>query len=255
MEAKINASLFRRLIESVSELINESVFDFTSEGLSLQSMDTAHIAVVEAKLAKEAFHSYRCVNSHSIGIGLTSLVKILRGISEKDILILSLKESNTTHLNLIINSLKHGSITEYDLQLMSIDREALEMKHLLFCTKVESLSKEMARNFRDLGHFGQTITIDVSEENILLSSDNLDIKARIHLKSGSVNHITCTENIHQTFCARYLNIIGRAASIANKLTLEMGPDVPLLIQYNLNNSGFLKFYLVSKVDPLTNDDT
>ena len=53
------------IIDSLSSLVNEVNLEATSNGLSLQAMDSAHISLVSLNMKEEGFVEYRCdKNTH-----------------------------------------------------------------------------------------------------------------------------------------------------------------------------------------------
>lgn len=67
-EAKlIQGSLLKKIIESLKDLVTEANFDLSPGGVSLQAMDSSHVALVALMLRADAFEDYRCDRARSIG--------------------------------------------------------------------------------------------------------------------------------------------------------------------------------------------
>lgn len=67
-EAKlIQGNLLKKIIESLKDLVTEANFDLSSGGVSLQAMDSSHVALVALMLRADAFEDYRCDRARSIG--------------------------------------------------------------------------------------------------------------------------------------------------------------------------------------------
>lgn len=60
--------------------------------------------------------------------------------------------------------------------------------------------------------------------------------------------ITLEETVQQTFSLRYLNNFTKATGLSPKVTLSMGPDVPLEVDYRIGDFGSLRYYLAPKID-------
>lgn len=60
--------------------------------------------------------------------------------------------------------------------------------------------------------------------------------------------ITLEEPVTQTFSLRYLNNFTKATGLSAKVTLSMGPDVPLEVDYKIADFGSLRYYLAPKID-------
>ena len=48
------------IIDSSSSIVNEENLEATSNGLSLQAMDSAHISLISLNMKEEGFEGYRC---------------------------------------------------------------------------------------------------------------------------------------------------------------------------------------------------
>ena len=56
------------------------------------------------------------------------------------------------------------------------------------------------------------------------------------------------EPVSLSFAARYLNLFSKAAGLSGQVVLNMAGDVPLMVEFKLNNnSGELKYYLAPKI--------
>ena len=70
------------LVRRVSALLNNFKRYFI--GLSLQAMDTSHVALVSLNLSCEGFESYRCDTNVVLGINVGNLVKVLKLADPQD---------------------------------------------------------------------------------------------------------------------------------------------------------------------------
>lgn len=79
IEAQLStAALFKKLVDAIRDVVPEVNFDCSDSGISIQAMDSSHVALTAMMLPASGFIHYRCDRSHSFGISLTSLAKLLR---------------------------------------------------------------------------------------------------------------------------------------------------------------------------------
>lgn len=70
-EAKLNqAKLLKSIVDAVRETITEANFEISASGMELQSMDSAHVALVLLRLDAEGFEQYRCDRTFTLGVCL-----------------------------------------------------------------------------------------------------------------------------------------------------------------------------------------
>jgi len=51
-------------------LVNEATWECSGNGITLQAMDSSHVALVSLVMRSEGFESYRCDRNMSLGISL-----------------------------------------------------------------------------------------------------------------------------------------------------------------------------------------
>ena len=89
LEARLDrAQTLKKIMEAIKDLVNEANFDCTSEGISLQAMDTSHVSLVSLNLNKAGFANFRCDHTVSLGITLASMAKVLKCGKDDDALTL-----------------------------------------------------------------------------------------------------------------------------------------------------------------------
>lgn len=86
---------FRKIIDSLKDLVSEVNLEATSAGISLQAMDSAHVSLVSLKINETGFEEYRCDKNITLGINLTDFSKILKMAKSDDTLILKAEDDNS----------------------------------------------------------------------------------------------------------------------------------------------------------------
>merc|ERR1711907_610324 len=154
---------------------------------------------------------------------------------------------------------EHGEddrIADFDLKLMEIESEHMEIPEQQYKVVARLPSGEFQKICRDLKEFGETLQISASKEGIKFSvagdvgSGNVMLKPRESEKPEDKVTLTVHEPVTATFALRYLVNFAKAAPLSGVVELGLGPDAPLLVRYDLEKSdnGFLQFYLAPKID-------
>lgn len=60
--------------------------------------------------------------------------------------------------------------------------------------------------------------------------------------------IKLEEEVSLTFALRYLNFFAKATPLSGSVSLKMSPDVPLVVEYNIEELGHIRFYLAPKIE-------
>lgn len=68
-EARMSeTAVMKKLLDAITSVIDDGMLEVSSKGLSLQAMDSSHVALVSMCLKNEAFDPYRCDRNLSLGI-------------------------------------------------------------------------------------------------------------------------------------------------------------------------------------------
>merc|ERR1712137_1060045 len=241
-------------VDSIKELCKDVNFDCSEKGLQVQSMDSSHVALVSLLLRESAFSEFKCERPMSLGMNVESLSKILKMCSPND----TLKVRWQSGADTVSFQCEGGDdrIADFDLKLMQIESEHMEIPEQQYKVVVKLPSAEFQKICRDLKEFGETLQMSASKEGIKFSvagdvgSGNVMLKPREAEKAEDKVTLTVHEPVTATFALRYLVNFAKAAPLCGVVELGLGPDAPLLVRYDLEkaDNGFMQFYLAPKID-------
>lgn len=95
---------FKYIIEAIKDLVTDCNLDCSEEEVSIQSMDSAHVALVAVRLGSEAFSSYRCDRPNSLGISTANMDKILKMLGDKDNITFKAEDDKPDTLTMLFES-------------------------------------------------------------------------------------------------------------------------------------------------------
>ena len=68
----VQGSLLKKVLEALKDLIETASWDCSSTGMSLQSMDSSHVSLVQLEMRKDGFDTYRCDRNMAMGVTIAS---------------------------------------------------------------------------------------------------------------------------------------------------------------------------------------
>merc|ERR1711976_366090 len=229
-------------------------FDCSEKGLQVQSMDSSHVALVSLLLRESAFSDFKCDRPTSLDMNVDSLAKILKMCGPSD----SLKLRWQSRADTVGFQCESGDdrIADFDLKLMQIESEHMEIPEQHYKVVVRLPSGEFQKICKDLKEFGETMQMSASKEGIKFSvqgdvgSGNVMLKPRESEKPEEKVTLTVHEPVTATFALRYLVNFAKAAPLCGIVELGLGPDAPLLVKFYLEkaDNGHMQFYLAPKID-------
>ncbi|KAK9376146.1 proliferating cell nuclear antigen, N-terminal domain-containing protein [Lipomyces chichibuensis] len=254
LEGKLEqASLFKKVVEAVRELVQDCNFDCTENGLALQAMDTSHVSLVSLLLTADGFSEYRCDRNLALGINLVSLTKILRCGNNEDILTLEAGDSADS-LVVRFENTQQDRMSEYALKLMDIDQEHLGIPETEYAASITMPSTEFQRICRDMQSISESITIDCTKGGVRFTCEGDIGNGSVTLKPNSsadkpelCTKIDLSEPVSLTLSTKYLLNFCKATGLSQQVTLKLADENPILVEYPLS-AGHLRFYLAPKLD-------
>ena len=240
-------------MDAIKDLVQDCNFDCNDSGIALQAMDNSHVALVSMLLKAEGFSPYRCDRNVALGVNLTSLTKVLRAAQNEDILTLKAEDAPDS-LNLVFESSENDRISEYDLKLMDIDQEHLGIPETEYAATITMPSAEFRRICTDLMAMSESVTIEATKDGIKFASNgdigsgSVTLRSHTNVEKPAENiDIELSDPVSLTFSLKYLVNFCKAASLASQVKICLSNEVPLLVEYILSGSSYLRFYLAPKV--------
>jgi proliferating cell nuclear antigen len=84
--------ILKKIIEAIKELVTTVNIDVSSTGLSIQAMDSSHVALVALNLKESGFQNYRALNNMTLGLNIQNLSKIMKCAGNDDIITMKADE-------------------------------------------------------------------------------------------------------------------------------------------------------------------
>jgi len=252
--------VFRKVIGAITELVTEANFDCSEEAVHLQAMDSSHVSLVALELRSGGFESYRCDRNISLGMSLQSLTKVLKCMNSKDSVTLR-SQDNADTCSFVFESDTEDRISNFDLKLMDIDAEQLGIPETEYQCVIRMPADEFQRICRDMQVLGDTIAIAATKEGVKFSvagdigtgdmtlKHNKEVDAdKEEADESRAIKIELEEDVTQTFALRYLNFFTKATPLSKTVNLYMSPEVPLMVEYTMDDLGYVRYYLAPKIE-------
>merc|ERR1712118_131498 len=169
LEAQLKqAVLLKKVVDAMKDLCKDVNFDCSEKGLQVHSMDSSHVALVSLLLRESAFEDFKCDRPTSLGMNVDSLGKIFKMCGPSDSLKLRWQNDADT-LNFQCESGEDDRIADFDLKLMQIESEHMEIPEQQYKVVAKLPSAEFQKICRDLKEFGETMQLKATKEGLTFS--------------------------------------------------------------------------------------
>jgi len=243
-EAKIDASTLRACVETITAIVDEGKLRITAEGLKLRAVDPANVAMISFVLQRDAFDDFQfSVESEGdteieIGMDFMKLIGIL-GIGGREDVELKLDE-NAQKLYTRMGSL------DYTLSLLdpSSLRKEPKVPELEFPAKVIIETEEFRRTIRAAEKIGENIVLGVDGEEFYMEAEGEMDKLRLGLGKEQLIDLT-PETVSSLYSLEYISSMSKGISHAENITLNLGKNYPLQMDFALAEGKVKVSYLLA----------
>lgn len=166
MEARFaQAHVLKKIIDSLKDLVECANLECSPTGISLQSLDSSHVAMVSLTLYNRGFQHFNCPRSICLGIPIETLGKGLQLASANDEITMRAKDSAESVCFLIENP-SASRVSDFSVKLMDIDAEAMTIPDMNYICNIQMCAKELQRICKEIAAFGDTVTISASKNGV-----------------------------------------------------------------------------------------
>jgi proliferating cell nuclear antigen len=135
--------------------------------------------------------------------------------------------------------------------LISLDSEHLGIPDTEYTSEITMNSSEFSKLCRELYSLSETVTFEISSTYVKFAVDGEVGSGSIMIKTSgdeTMNDgVKPDDAVTLSFALRYLNLFNKAYTLSNSVKISMAADTPLVVEYEVETLGSLKFYLAPKI--------
>lgn len=242
MELKtIQACAFKSLLEVLKDIINDVNLCFDSTGMKIVAFDVARVTLVHMFMSAENFEEYSCKQEIYVGINVLNMFKLLKSISNNDILSMSVTDEA---LNITLTNDSKKSTSKFSIKLLDLNEDILDIPDIEMPISTSIPSIDFQKIVRDMSLISDDMNI-VREGNIIRFEANGDFASKTTQIEQSD---TIEKKIQGVFSLKYLSMFTKATILCPVVQILQNDDEsPVVFKYNIANLGELRFYLAHSI--------
>jgi len=241
-KAAINAELLKDAIASLAVIVDEVRFRIKPEGISVKAVDPANVAMVTFELGSTAFDEYSA-DECEIGIDLNKITDLM-GITDKgDTVRMELEEENH---KLLIDV---GGLS-YTLSLLdpSTIRAEPRIPQLELPAKVVMNGTDLRRAVKAAEKISDHMLMGVSGDTFYMEAKGDTDQVRLEMGRDQLIDLK-TGEASSLFSLDYLTDIVKPTNKVNEVSLSLGRDFPVIIDFEIaNGAGRISYLLAPRIE-------
>jgi len=205
-----NVETVKDALVSINEILDETVFNLTKDGIKVDASDRAGVAFINLFLKEKIFKEYVCEEDRVICLNMQELyasLKLFKGETT-----ISLIGDHTFVLSQ--TKPKRIIITIRMLDIPKDEGERYQVENLQFKSKVEISSSDFNEAIKESEKYGDYILFDLDENRFRIYSKSemsgLDYDYRIEKGNESLFKLDSKESCHTIINRDYIQRIAKS---------------------------------------------
>lgn len=246
------ADTFAGLFQHLQQFTTTVNIMFNQERMYIQTMDSAHVSIIEMFLPCSWFDIYNFTGDTPVNIGINTIIlyKILHSRDKSQSIRIEFNESVNTDKLFIYMKSDIAFDRSFEIPLVDLETELLEIpQNIEYQADVTLPSAQFATIINQLKLFGDVVEFECSEEKIRLFATNEGGRMNIDIQVDDLTEFAIEENktLFVGFNLNYLYTISLYGKLTQHIFLKIHQEFPLFIEYKLNDEGYIRFFLAPKI--------
>ncbi len=241
-----DVSLIQDSMKTISDLISEGIFQLNEDGVELIAADPAMVALVDFQLEEDVFEDYELEEETKVGLNLENLYSILRRANSSDTIVFEVKEDDSK----FYIRMEGRSTRNFSLPILNLSEDDIpDTRNLDFTVEAELETGVIEDAIGDAMVVGDSVRISADEDGINIEAEGDQSNANFHIDSGADGVLELEgDEANSMFSLDYLdNMIG-AKKLADTLTLRLGEDFPMKMEFTVPDKANLSFVLAPRIE-------
>ena len=244
------ATLFKKALDAIKEFLPTTEMMVSADGLRINGMDTGKICFIDFFLSAEECDSISCPDSISLGISTGLITRILSvATTGSDSIKLSVSE-DSDKLGLSIRNEATARQAEFELPLMELNEDAIEIPAMDYAAIVKAKTSDIAGLIKDAALFGDDATLTLNADGFHVRATGEGGSANLTLENTEGRDMELEEEeVIVKYSIKYLqNILRGGGSLSTQADLSFEADKPLRAIFRFGKNSHFTAYLAPKMD-------
>jgi proliferating cell nuclear antigen len=231
-------------VETAAEIIDEGIFKFGKEGISLTAADRAMVAVIDLLISRDAFEEYDVKEEKEVGLNMTNFLSLLKRARGSSKISLELAE------NKLILTIFNGTKRRFTVPLLQITREEIPpIEQLEFKANAILKPEILEDSVKDASVITDAVTFYATKDEFKITAEGDVSQTELELRPGDEGLIDLQvkEDSKAKYPLEYLEKILKATKISEEVSLKFAQDYPMRIDFKYEGKARISMVLAPRV--------
>jgi proliferating cell nuclear antigen len=241
-DAKIRSDVLKEVVDVVSTLVDEAKFNVGKDALIVKAVDPAHVAMVDLTLDRQAFEAYKADDAE-LGLDMDKMKEVLKLSRAGEVLALAHEEDKN---RLVVHV---GNITRRMSLVDTAGMSDPKVPNLNLPAKVKVRTEELRQGIRASESVSDHIALIATPDGFEILSEGDTDSVSLRLTKDMLDELVCKEKVRSLFPLDYFSNMIKAISSAPTVTMHMGNDYPVRLEFDIaGGKGQVKYLLAPRIE-------
>lgn len=256
---KINQ--FSLIFKNLKNISTDVEMHVQENRIYIQGMDSGQICLFEIEIKSFWFNEYKFEGKDlRLGINCELIHKIINCKEDSQNIRMKTDDEDKLNITLYPSEGQTGITKEFELTLMDIDSELLEIPTVDYDADIEILSSDLSNIVSQLSLFGSDLNVNCGEKIIFKGSGELgSMDAIMEEDQICMYAIAEDTNINLSFSMNYFVKMVAFSKLNAVTKIHFGTEYPMKLQYDLDFpmdedndeddevQNYIRFFLAPKI--------
>jgi proliferating cell nuclear antigen len=239
--------LLKDSMKTISDLISEGLFQLTDDGIQLVAADPAMVGLVDFTLEKDVFENYEIDEEQKVGLNIENFYSILRRANSGDTITLEVDEDSSKFKITMENS----STRDFSLPILNLSEDDIpsvgDLDQFTFNAELDASVLEGA--IKDAMVVSDAVTVSADGSSLQISAEGDQSGVDFTVQSGAEGvHEMDGSDAKSMFSLDYLSKMIGAKKLADTVTVKLGQDFPMRLEFAQPDQVQLNFVLAPRIE-------
>lgn len=241
-DAKVRADVLKEVVDVVSTLVDEAKFNVAKDSISVKAVDPAHVAMVDLALDRGAFEAFKA-DEGELGIDMDKMKEILRLAKAGDTIAMFHDEDKNRLVVAVGNTTRRMALV--DTAGMSDPK----VPSLNLPAKLIVRTDELRQGIRASESISDHIALRASPAGFEIVSEGDTDNVSHVVPKELLEELQCKDAVRSLFPLDYFSNMVKSISTAQTVTLYLGSDYPVKIEFKIaGGKGDVRYLLAPRIE-------
>jgi len=244
--------VFTSIFQNVRSFTENLSIIFRETGIYFQTMDSAHVSIIELSLPNTWFDIYTFKNNGDIVLGISSniLFKILNAREKQQKIHLVYNSNDVLDIHFTSED-KTVFDKHFQCPLLDLESETMNIPEIDYSAEFTLSSCVFSTLINQLKNFGDSLDINCCESRIGLTATSLEsgsMSVEVPIDDLNSFAINEGEDLKMSFSLASLHNICSFNKVTKEIMIRLCDNYPLSIIFKITEEdAFLRVYLAPKI--------